>query len=210
MSDSTGGRLARRRFLGSALAAWVGSSWLGGLFQSRPAAAQLPPEDTPFVGELRLFAGSVLPAGWAFCQGQLLVIAEYETLFQLIGTTYGGDGQSTFALPDLRGRVPVHTGTGFILGQMGGDEQVTLTINQIPAHTHAALASSAIGTSADPAGRVPARNAAGVPQYSTKVNAPLSPAALDPVGGSISHNNVQPFLGVHFMIALDGIFPSPS
>src|SRR6187455_2165301 len=100
----------------------------------------------PYVGEVRMFAGNFAPAGWMFCEGQLLSISENETLFNLIGTTYGGDGQSTFALPDLRGRLPLHFGSGFVLAQTGGAEQVTLTTQQIPAHTHALMASTAGGT----------------------------------------------------------------
>src|SRR5499425_2142506 len=95
----------------------------------------------PYVGEIRMFAGNFAPAGWMFCEGQLLPISEYETLFNLIGTTYGGDGQSTFALPDLRGRVPIHQGNGFTLAETGGVEEVTLTVSQIPAHSHPMLAS---------------------------------------------------------------------
>ena len=104
----------------------------------------------PYVGEVRMFGGNFAPAGWMFCEGQLLAISEYETLFMLIGTTYGGDGQSTFALPDLRGRIPIHFGNGFILAETGGAEEITLTINQIPAHSHPLLASSSPGTSSTP------------------------------------------------------------
>src|SRR5436190_5115740 len=98
----------------------------------------------PYVGEIRMFAGNFAPAGWMFCEGQLLPISEYETLFQLIGTTYGGDGQSTFAVPDLRGRIPIHQGSGFILAETGGVEEITLTVSQMAAHSHPLLASSAI------------------------------------------------------------------
>src|SRR6478609_2838870 len=108
----------------------------------------------PYVGEIRMFAGNFAPAGWMFCEGQLLPISENETLFQLIGTTYGGDGQATFGLPDLRGRVPIHQGNGFILAETGGAEEITLTINQIPQHTHALLASNDIPTSSNPDGNV--------------------------------------------------------
>src|SRR3954465_5582485 len=104
----------------------------------------------PYVGEVRMFGGNFAPAGWMFCAGQLLPISENETLFQLIGTTYGGDGQSTFALPDLRGRLPIHFGNGFILAETGGVESVTLTVNQIAAHSHPLLASSNIGSSTPP------------------------------------------------------------
>src|SRR3954464_6020473 len=109
----------------------------------------------PYVGEIRMFAGNFAIAGWMFCEGQLLPISEWETLFQLIGTTYGGDGQSTFALPDLRGRLPLHQGNGFILAGAGGAEEITLTVNQIPAHTHPLLASGVPGTSATPQNSVP-------------------------------------------------------
>src|SRR3978361_1590015 len=102
----------------------------------------------PYVGEIRMFGGNFAPAGWAFCQGQLLAISELETLFQLIGTTYGGDGQSTFALPDLRGRVPIHFGNGFTLAETGGVETVTLWVSQMPSHSHAFLATSTFGTQA--------------------------------------------------------------
>src|SRR5579862_4114078 len=108
----------------------------------------------PYVGEIRMFAGNFAPAGWMFCEGQLLPISEYETLFNLIGTTYGGDGQSTFALPDLRGRLPLHQGNGFTLAETGGVETVTLTISQIPVHSHAALANSGAGANGSPANSV--------------------------------------------------------
>src|SRR5271165_5323133 len=107
---------------------------------------------SPFVGEIRMFAGNFAPAGWAFCDGQLLSISQNETLFNLIGTTYGGDGQSTFALPNLQGRIPIHQGNGFVLAQSGGTETVTLNLNQIPAHTHPPQAGAAGGTSNSPAG----------------------------------------------------------
>src|SRR5438105_1263801 len=112
---------------------------------------------SPFVGEIRMFAGNFAPAGWMFCEGQLLAISENDTLFQLIGTTYGGDGQSTFALPDLRGRLPLHQGNGFILAETGGAEDITLTVSQVPAHSHPALGSTSTASSTDPAGNVPAR-----------------------------------------------------
>ena len=106
----------------------------------------------PYVGEIRMFAGNFAPAGWMFCEGQLLPISENETLFQLIGTTYGGDGESTFALPDLRGRIPIHQGNGFILAETGGAEEITLTVNQIPAHSHPLLASTTTAAQQQPSG----------------------------------------------------------
>src|SRR5690349_11484043 len=119
----------------------------------------------PYVGEIRIFAGNFAPAGWMFCEGQLLPISENETLFNLIGTTYGGDGQSTFALPDLRGRIPLHFGSGFTLAETGGVEQVTLTVNQIPGHTHPFTASTSNGTQVNPGGAVIAASVSSVQPY---------------------------------------------
>src|SRR6266446_2801955 len=166
----------------------------------------------PYVGEIRIFAGNFAPAGWMFCEGQLLPISENETLFQLIGTTYGGDGQSTFGLPDLRGRLPVHQGNGVILAEQAGVEEVTLTVNQIPAHSHPALGSSATASSNDPANNVCARTTvAGVFPYGTdNPLTPLSPQAIAPVGGSQPHTNFQPYLCINYIISMFGIFPPPS
>jgi microcystin-dependent protein len=168
----------------------------------------------PYVGEIRIFAGSFNPAGWMFCDGQLLPISENETLFQLIGTTYGGDGQSTFALPDLRGRVPQHMGNGVILAESGGAESVTLSVQTIPSHTHNALAAST-GQGASPAGAVLAAATStqtGMKIYSTVVtpNTPLHPSSISATGGSQPHDNIQPSLGLNFIISLFGIFPSPN
>jgi microcystin-dependent protein len=164
----------------------------------------------PYVGEIRMFAGNFAPAGWAFCEGQLVAISENETLFNLIGTTYGGDGQSTFGLPDLRGRVPLHFGNGFTLSQTGGTEQINLTVSQIPAHGHAFLATASAASTKAAAGSVPAAGAAAtITAYGT--DAPLvalSPSELTSTGGSQPHNNVQPYLCVDFIISLFGIFPS--
>ena len=166
----------------------------------------------PYVGEIRMFAGNFAPAGWMFCEGQLLPISENETLFQLIGTTYGGDGQSTFALPDLRGRLPIHQGNGFILAETGGAEEITLTIQQIPAHIHPFLASSDTGQQ-----RIRAGNRVGDQRQARSIaygdgSPPMSwlrrPSA--PVGGSQPHTNFQPYLCVNFIISLFGIFPSPT
>jgi microcystin-dependent protein len=164
----------------------------------------------PYVGEIRMFAGNFAPAGWMFCEGQLLPISENETLFQLIGTTYGGDGESTFALPDLRGRIPLHQGNGFILAETGGAEEITLTVNQIPAHTHALLASSGSASVNDPGSNLPALTQA--PTYFNLLDNPanMSPQSIGPVGGSQPHTNFQPYLCVDFIISLFGIFPSPT
>src|SRR5690242_11731261 len=164
----------------------------------------------PYLGEIRMFAGNFAPAGWMFCEGQLLPISEYETLFNLIGTTYGGDGQSTFALPDLRGRVPLHFGNGFTLAETGGVETVTLTASQIPAHSHPLLTSTSVATTADPTGNVLALAplATTLPYGVDAPLTPLSSTAVGPVGGSQPHENFQPYLCVDFIISLFGIFPS--
>ena len=166
----------------------------------------------PYVGEIRIFAGNFAPAGWMFCEGQLLPISENETLFQLIGTTYGGDGQSTFALPDLRGRVPLHQGNGFQLAETGGVEQVTLTVQELRNHSHTLLATSNFANSGSPQGRVAAAsNVVNVDAYgSDQPTAPVSPSSIGATGGSQPHTNFQPYLCVDFIISLFGIFPSPT
>jgi microcystin-dependent protein len=164
----------------------------------------------PYVGEIRMFAGNFAPAGWMFCEGQLLPISEYETLFNLIGTTYGGDGQSTFALPDLRGRVPLHFGNGFTLAETGGVETVTLTVSQIPAHSHPLLASANNASAANAGGNVLAQTPTYTPYIAMTPNSPLSANSIGSTGGSQPHNNFQPYLCVDFIISLFGIFPSPT
>lgn len=166
----------------------------------------------PYVGEIRMFGGNFAPQGWMFCEGQLLPISENETLFQLIGTTYGGDGLSTFALPDLRSRIPIHQGNSFILGETGGVEDVTLTVNQLPVHTHALLASSDLASDANPGGRVVAQDAvAGSDLYLEDVpDATMATTSISPIGGSQPHTNIQPYLCVSFIISLFGVFPPPS
>lgn len=166
----------------------------------------------PYIGEIRMFGGNFAPAGWAFCNGALLPISENETLFTLIGTTYGGDGQMTFALPDLRGRLPLHQGTGpdgqtFLLAQQGGTEMETLTLQQIPAHTHTPVASSAEASSTNPANHVWAATASNA--YATAG----SPSAMTPnlsngVGGGQPHENRMPYLAISFIISLFGVFPT--
>ena len=165
----------------------------------------------PYVGEIRIFAGNFAPAGWMFCEGQLIPISENETLFNLIGTTYGGDGQSTFSLPDLRGRIPLHQGNGFVLAETGGVEEVTLTASQIPVHSHALLASTNPASTAAPGGAVlpAATQLATITPYGTDAPAAaLHPLAVSQVGGSQPHTNFQPYLCVDFIISLFGIFPS--
>lgn len=164
----------------------------------------------PYVGEIRMFAGNFAPAGWQFCEGQLLPISENETLFQLIGTTYGGDGESTFALPDLRGRIPLHQGNGFILAETGGAEEITLTVSQVPAHSHALLASTNVANASSPAGALPAQSAAADLYIEDVTSANLSAVSVTSTGGSQPHTNFQPYLCVNFIISLFGIFPSPT
>jgi microcystin-dependent protein len=164
----------------------------------------------PYVGEIRMFAGNFAPAGWMFCEGQLLPISEYETLFQLIGTTYGGDGESTFALPDLRGRIPIHQGNGFILAETGGAEEITLTVGQIPAHSHALLASTSVANASSPAGALLAQSTAADLYIEDTTSVSLNALSVTAVGGSQPHTNFQPYLCVDFIISLFGIFPSPT
>jgi microcystin-dependent protein len=168
----------------------------------------------PYVGEIRMFAGNFNPAGWMFCAGQLLPISQYETLFNLIGTTYGGDGQSTFALPDLRGRVPIHQGTlggsNYTIGELAGSETVTLTTNQIPSHNHALQATTGAGSALAPTGLVLSQptGIAGPQTYVTPTAATPLANTSTITGGSQPHENMQPYLVVSFIISLFGIFPS--
>ena len=164
----------------------------------------------PYVGEIRMFAGNFAPAGWMFCEGQLLPISENETLFNLIGTTYGGDGQSTFALPDLRGRLPLHQGNGFVLAETGGAEEITLTVNQISAHSHPLLASSNLGNAISPSNNLTANSQGAIPYIEDAPTANMNPGAIGAVGGSQPHTNFQPYLCIDFIISLFGIFPSPT
>lgn len=164
----------------------------------------------PYVGEIRMFAGNFAPAGWMFCEGQLLPISENETLFNLIGTTYGGDGQSTFALPDLRGRIPIHQGNGFILAETGGAEEITLTVSQIPAHSHPMLASTNVSQDPNPSGKVVGQSGSALLYIQDTTDSNMSPLAALSVGGSQPHTNFQPYLCVDFIISLFGIFPSPT
>ena len=172
----------------------------------------------PFIGEITLFAGNYAPRGWAFCQGQLLSIAQNTALFSILGTTYGGDGQTTFALPDLRGRAPIGPGQGpglppYYLGELGGEPTHTLIYPEMPAHSHAAQASgvAAGGTSASPGGGTWASSTARDTLYSNA--APDSPMAAGNItvgaaGNSQPHNNMPPYLGVNYIIALEGFYPS--
>jgi microcystin-dependent protein len=171
----------------------------------------------PFIGEIRMFGGNFAPAGWAFCDGSLLPIAENDALFALIGTTYGGDGQETFGLPNLGGRIPVcagtnpASGTAYTYGEMAGTESVTLNSQQMPLHTHAAFGSVDPGTSNSPQNTVPASLTVASGQVPYGTDPPptgLQPSSIAPAGGSQPHDNTQPFLVVSFIISLFGIFPT--
>ena len=162
----------------------------------------------PFIGEIRLFGGNFAPNGWLFCQGQLLSISDYDVLFNLIGTTYGGDGQVTFALPDLQSRVPIHQGAGHVIGEVAGVEEVTLTTQQIPAHTHPMPASTQAASSRSAVGGVPAALASDVAWSPAVADEVMS--ATTAAGGSQPHTNVQPYLGISFIIAWSGVYPSPN
>ena len=202
----------RRGFLRRAAGLVAGAATLG-LAARRAHAA--PQSSFPYVGEIMIFTGTYAPVGWLECNGQILPIAQYETLFFLIGTTYGGDGENTFALPDLRGCVPLHRGQGpgltsRSLGESGGREAVALGPDQLPVHAHGATAQSTPGTAATPTGLRPARNLAGALHYATSSNASLAAGAVGEAGNGQPHPNVQPMLTVRFCIATDGIWPSPS
>jgi microcystin-dependent protein len=164
----------------------------------------------PYVGEIRMFAGNFNPSGWAFCDGSLLPISEFETLFNLIGTTYGGDGQSTFALPDLRGRIPLHQGNGFTMAETGGAEEITLTVQQIASHTHPLQAANAVGNDPNPNNNLLAESSAVSLYSSTAPVAGMAPQSIGSTGGSQPHTNFQPYLCIDFIISLFGIFPSPT
>jgi len=162
----------------------------------------------PYIGEIRVFAGNFAPAGWVFCDGQLLPIAENEALFTLLGTMYGGDGQSTFAVPDLRGRLALHAGNGVPPGQSAGTETVALTTDQLPAHTHAFQVASSRGTLTSPAGKLPAQSVTVVPYTNHAPSANLHPDAITGSGAGDPHGNMQPYLCISSIISLFGIYPS--
>jgi microcystin-dependent protein len=156
-----------------------------------------------------MFAGNFAPAGWAFCNGALIPIDQNPTLFQLIGTTYGGDGQNNFALPNLQSAIPVHVGPGFALGQSGGAEAVTLTTSQIPSHSHVPLAQSAQGTQPSPQGNFWAQTGSNL-YINVAPSLNMDPGALGSSGGSQPHDNMVPFLVINFILSLFGVFPSQS
>jgi microcystin-dependent protein len=160
----------------------------------------------PFLGEIRVFSFNFAPRGWALCNGQLLPINQNQALFSILGTTYGGDGRTTFALPNLQGRTPIHFGGGFVLGQNGGEESHTLSLSEMPTHTHGGLGSGNAADQQTPAGSVWAVTPSNA--YSSNLNGSMSAAAVGPVGGSQPHQNLSPYSVLNFCIALQGIFPS--
>jgi len=167
----------------------------------------------PFVGEIRMFAGNFAPRGWAFCDGQLLAVSQNDALFSLFGTIYGGDGQTTFGLPDLRGRIPIHAGTGpglspRRLGAKFGTEQETLVVNQLPSHTHPYSASTNIANQTAPANNVAAQPNAVNLYFETPPTSAMASTAVANTGGSQPHTNLMPFICVNFIVALFGIYPS--
>jgi len=167
----------------------------------------------PFVGEIRMFAGNFAPRGWAFCDGQLLAVSQNDALFSLLGTIYGGDGRTTFGLPDLRGRIPIHAGSGpgllpRQLGSKGGSETETITVNQLPSHSHVMRASTNAASGNDPTGGLIGDSPSVDVFTESSPSVSLAPEAISTVGGSRSHTNLMPFLCIHFIIALLGIYPS--
>lgn len=163
----------------------------------------------PFLSEIRLMSFSFPPSGWALCNGQLLPINQNQALFALLGTTYGGNGQTNFALPDFRGRTPIHVGAGHTLGERGGEQAHTLSLAEIPTHSHSLSAASQAGDQQIPTGRLAAKS--NLPAYAPAQNlTPMSASAVAGVGGSQAHLNMQPYLTISFCIALQGIFPSPN
>lgn len=161
---------------------------------------------TPFLAEIKIISWNYAPRGWAFCNGQFLPINQNQALFSLLGTTYGGNGQTTFALPDFRSRIPIHVGDGFLLGQAAGKEFHTLATGEMPAHNHTVSASNNVGTLNTPTGNIFAPS--NVAFYQTTANNTLIPSEITNVGGNQPHENRQPFLVLNFIIALQGIFPS--
>ncbi|VAX26459.1 Microcystin dependent protein [hydrothermal vent metagenome] len=167
----------------------------------------------PFVGEMRMFAGNFAPRSWAFCDGQLLAVSQNDALFSLLGTIYGGDGRTTFGLPDLRGRLPMHAGAGpglssRRLGAKSGSEKVTVTVNDLASHGHALQGSTANGSDTNPSGNVLAGSTVIEPYYNGSPTTEMAGASVSTAGGSQSHTNLMPFLCIHFIIALFGIYPS--
>lgn len=204
--------LPRRSFLGRILAAFAGLSLPWGLGRAR---AETQDFEDPYLGEIRLVSFNFAPRFWALCNGQLLSISQNTALFSLLGTTYGGNGITTFALPDLRGRVAIHHGQGpgltnRVPGEQTGELAHALTLNEMPTHTHVARCSSQPGTAVNPSTSVvPARNAAGIPQWGTDTASSMAPGALANTGANQAHDNTMPYTTLHYVISLSGVYPMP-
>lgn len=196
--------IQRRHFFSRLFGAIAAGAWLG-----RPRTAEAQSGSGPYLGEIRMFAGDFEPYGWRFCDGRLLAISEYESLFALIGTTYGGDGTTTFALPDLRGRIPFHPHT-MQLAEPRGQEGVALVSQSCPAHSHNLQGTAGLGLTSDPAGAVPAKSALGAPHYALGSDTSFAVNAVDVAGSSMPHNNMMPSLCVNFIICIDfALWPQP-
>lgn len=197
----------RRRFLSRLLSFAAGGAVLAPATRAL-AAPSATSAFEPFVGEISIVAFNYAPMGWLPCQGQLLPIAQYSALYSLLGTVYGGNGTTNFALPNLVGRVPLCVGAGFSLGQSAGEAVHILTTNELPAHAHALRADAANGTAPDPAGLNLARNPAGIPEYGPGTGAVMGAGSIASAGGGQGHNNLPPYLTLNFIIAVNGIYPA--
>ncbi len=222
-TDTTISSANRRRFLAKTLGVLAGTSLIGGVAKAFAQIGQKTVTSSggqkpltvayPYLGEIMMFAGNFAPSGWAFCNGSLVSISSNTALFSLLGTMYGGDGVTSFALPDFRGRVPIHAGTGsglssYAVGQHGGEETHTLVTNEMPSHNHAANADVSNGTSPSPSNNLPAVNSEGIEHYGSTQNGSMNANAIGATGGSQPHNNIQPYLTVTFCIATAGTYPS--
>jgi microcystin-dependent protein len=163
---------------------------------------------TPYLSEIKIVSFGYPPKGWALCNGQIMSINQNSALFSLVGTTYGGDGMQTFGLPNLQGRVPVHMGAGYVIGELGGEVDHTLIESEMPAHTHQANGTTSAATSGSPTGNLWCSNPA--TPFNASSNASMAPQSIGITGGSQPHPNMSPFLALYFCIALQGIFPSQS
>lgn len=161
----------------------------------------------PYIGEIRIFGFDFAPRGWALCDGQLLPISQNQSLYSILGTSYGGDGITSFALPDLRGRTPVHVGVGLSRGTSGGEEEVFLQVEELPSHTHDVMVSNDNGSDGNPAGKVLSKAFPGFSTHGPAGSVAMNAAQIAPVGNDLGHDNMQPFLTLSFCIALEGIFP---
>ena len=197
--------LPRRHFLARMVAAVAGMS----VFRRAAPAEAATLEVTPYIGEIILVSFNFPPKGWAFCNGQLLAINQNQALFSILGTTYGGNGTTNFALPNLQGRVAIHKGQGHVLGEVGGEAAHTLSLAELPAHTHGARAASAVATAVAPSGTlVPAKNPAQIPEWGATANAVMGSDAISATGSSQAHPNEQPYFVLNYIISLSGVFPS--